>query len=112
MEDVKHILKPVIDSQKTGEKIKTLRISNGFSVHEVQALFGFEYPQAIYAWEAGKSIPTIDNLLVLARLFSVSLDELICYSLIDVLCSCSNHTANCMIKDSRICKNCEFRKTA
>ena len=72
MENIRHILRPVVDLQKTGEKIKNLRKNNGFTVHELQELFGFEHPQSIYAWESGKCVPTVDNLLVLARLFSVS----------------------------------------
>ncbi|MBR5867144.1 MAG: helix-turn-helix transcriptional regulator [Spirochaetaceae bacterium] len=112
MEDIKHILKPVIDLEKTGEKIKTLRKNNGFSVHELQLLFGFEYPQAIYAWEAGKNIPTVDNLIVLSRLYSVSMDEIICYTLNDILCSCTDHVANCMNKDAKVCESCKFRKSA
>ena len=112
METVKHILKPVIDSEQTGNKIKILRKQNGFSVHELQDLFGFDYPQAIYAWESGKSIPTVDNLLVLARLFDVTLDDLICYSLVEVSRNCSVHVANCMNKDFVTCQNCKFKKSA
>jgi transcriptional regulator with XRE-family HTH domain len=112
MEKVKHILRPVIDLQQTGEKIKSLRKFSGFSVHELQDLFGFEYPQAIYAWESGKSIPTVDNLLVLARLFDVTLDDLICYSLVEVSRNCSVHVANCMNKAFVTCQNCKFKKSA
>lgn len=112
MEKVKHILRPVIDLQQTGEKIKSLRKFSGFSVHELQDLFGFQYPQAIYAWEKGHSVPTVDNLLVLSRLFGVAIDDIVCYSLVEVLCSCSDHAANCMNKDSKVCGKCKFRKTA
>ena len=112
MENKKSILTPAIDLEQTGNKIKTLRKENGFSVHELQDLFGFEYPQAIYAWESGKSIPTVDNLLVLARLFSVALDELICYSLVEIETCCSDHAANCMNKDFVTCQKCKFKKSA
>ena len=112
METVKHILKPVIDLVQTGNKIKFLRTKNGFTVHELQDLFGFDYPQAIYAWESGKSIPTVDNLIVLARLFSVALDELICYSLVEIETCCSDHAANCMNKDFVTCQKCKFKKSA
>lgn len=72
-----NFLKPVIDLQATGAKIKRLRKINGFSVHELQEVFGFEYPQAIYAWEQGKNIPSIDNMLVLAKLFNIEISELV-----------------------------------
>ena len=49
------IQKPVVDLKATGAKIKLLRIKSGFSVHDIQTIFGFEYPQAVYAWEQGKT---------------------------------------------------------
>ena len=64
MESKRLILRPIIDLEKTGEKIKNYRNLKGFSVKDLQNLFGFEYPQAIYAWEQGKTVPTIDNLLI------------------------------------------------
>ena len=76
METIRTFLKPVIDLQGTGAQIRRLRKLNGFSVHELQQIFGFEYPQAIYAWEQGKNAPTIDNLLVLAQLFKVDISEI------------------------------------
>ncbi|MCR5161196.1 MAG: helix-turn-helix domain-containing protein [Lachnospiraceae bacterium] len=60
---------PVIDLVKTGRRIRQHRIASGLTVRQVQDHFGFEYPQAVYKWEAGKCLPTVDNLLVLRRLF-------------------------------------------
>ncbi|MBR2909278.1 MAG: hypothetical protein IKC11_02900 [Clostridia bacterium] len=37
-----------IDMKATGERIKQLRIKNGYSVAQLQKIFGFEYPQTIY----------------------------------------------------------------
>jgi transcriptional regulator with XRE-family HTH domain len=77
METIRTFLRPVIDLQGTGAQIKRLRQLNGFSVHDLQLVFGFDYPQAIYAWEQGKNIPTIDNLLVLSELFGVEISQII-----------------------------------
>jgi transcriptional regulator with XRE-family HTH domain len=77
METFKTFLKPVIDLKGTGAQIKRLRKLRGYSVHELQLIFGFEYPQAIYAWEQGKNVPTIDNLLVLSYLFGVNISEIV-----------------------------------
>ena len=77
METFKTFLRPVIDLQGTGAQIKRLRKLRGYSVHELQVIFGFEYPQAIYAWEQGKNAPTIDNLLVLSELFDVEISQII-----------------------------------
>ena len=40
-------------------------------------MFGFTTPQAIYKWQRGVALPTIDNLVVLANIFGVSMDEII-----------------------------------
>lgn len=69
--------KPVVDMRSTGINIKTLRVENGYSVRDIQTIFNFEHPQAIYNWEAGKSLPTVDNLIVLADLFCVRVDEIV-----------------------------------
>ncbi len=106
------ILKPVIDLKKTGEKIKSLRKSNGFSVQEVKDIFGFDYPQAVYAWEQGRNVPTIDNLLVLSRLFKVPVEEIVAYTLVSMSCCCSEHAASCMNRDAATCEKCRFSKSA
>ena len=71
------IAKPVIDLKATGEKIKQFRILKGLSVHDLQILLDFEYPQAIYLWEAGKTFPSIENLISLSRIFEVDILEII-----------------------------------
>ena len=68
---------PVIDPVATGENITQLRLSHGLSVRDLQVYFGFEDPQAIYKWQRGKSLPTVDNLYALGALLEVSLDEIL-----------------------------------
>ena len=77
-------LKPVIDLKGTGAQIKRLRKLRGYSVHDLQVIFGYDYPQAIYAWEQGKNAPTIDNLLVLSYLFDVNISEIVVSSNIEI----------------------------
>ena len=77
MENGKVFLKPVIDLEATGAKIKFLRKSSGFSVHDLQDIFGFSTPQAIYRWQWGDSLPTVDNLVVLASVFGTTIDSII-----------------------------------
>lgn len=64
----------------TGKKIEKLRRKADISVKELQDYFGFESPQAIYKWQWGKCLPTIDNLVALATLFSVSIEDIIIVS--------------------------------
>ena len=56
---------PIIDLAATGSNIRQLRIERGLSVRDLQSYFGFEEPQAIYKWQRGESLPTVDNLYAL-----------------------------------------------
>lgn len=68
---------PVIDPVATGQNIMRLRLNRGLSVRDLQAYFGFEDPQAIYKWQRGKSLPSVDNLYALGTLLEVPLDEIL-----------------------------------
>ena len=68
---------PVIDPAATGRKIIRLRMAQGLTVSDVQVFFGFEEPQAIYKWQSGKSLPTVDNLYALSALLDVRMDEIL-----------------------------------
>jgi transcriptional regulator with XRE-family HTH domain len=68
---------PTINMIKTGEKILELRKQSGLSVKELQEIFGFATPQAIYKWQQGVTLPAIDNLVVLANLFNVNVDDIL-----------------------------------
>ena len=68
---------PYINTIATGQNIDHLRIASGMSVKDMQAVFGFATPQAIYKWIHGTSMPTIDNLVILAAMFDVTMDEIV-----------------------------------
>lgn len=68
---------PVIDMAATGDNIKRLRLERGLTVRDLQKYFGFEEPQAIYKWQRGQSLPTVDNLYALGNLFEVSMDKIL-----------------------------------
>jgi transcriptional regulator with XRE-family HTH domain len=70
---------PAIDMTATGLNITRLRIAAGLTVRDLQAVFGFNTPQAIYKWQHGTALPTLDNLVVLAGLFGVTVDEIIVF---------------------------------
>ena len=46
-------------------------------MRDVQRLMGFNNPQAIYKWLSGKSLPSIDNFVILSRLLHTSIDNLL-----------------------------------
>ena len=66
-----------INTVATGQNIDKLRISAGMSVRDMQTEFGFSTPQAIYKWIHGTAMPTIDNLVILAAMLGVTMDEIV-----------------------------------
>lgn len=68
---------PAIDMVATGQNIARLRETRGMTVRELQEIFGFATPQAIYKWQHGTALPTVDNLLVLAAVFGVHIEEIL-----------------------------------
>ena len=49
----------------------------GLSVRQLQEIFGFSTPQALYKWQHGTALPTIDNLVVLAAVLGVKIDDIL-----------------------------------
>ena len=68
---------PVIDMTATGRNIVRLRKQAGLTVRDLQDIFGFSNPQAIYKWQRGQAMPTIDNMVVLAAVLGVGLDDIV-----------------------------------
>lgn len=68
---------PTIDMVRTGQNINRLRKNAGVTVRELQDVFGFATPQAIYKWQQGAALPTIDNLVVLAAVLGVKIDDIL-----------------------------------
>ena len=61
---------------KLSEKIKSLRKGAGLSQEEFGARLNVSR-QAITKWESGEGLPDIGNLLVLSRMFKISIDDLL-----------------------------------
>ena len=72
---------PVIDLSATGKNIVALRKARGLTVKDIQNFFGFEEPQAVYKWQQGKSLPTVDNLLALSVLLGVTIEKILVYTI-------------------------------
>ena len=71
------MLVPFVDMKLTGQNITVLREQRGISVRDLQKLLGFSTTQSIYKWQRGETLPTIENLVALACIFSVSIDDII-----------------------------------
>lgn len=102
--------KPVVDLKATGKSIKSLRIENGYTVRDIQNIFGFEYPQAVYSWEQGKNIPTIDNLLVLSRLFDSPIEKIVVSRMVEVEITCNSSKVEKLCNKN--CDACKFQLSA
>lgn len=73
-------MKPIylsIQQQETGENIRRLLKSNGYTVKDIQEVMGFENPQAVYKWLSGKSLPSLENLLILSKLLNISIENIL-----------------------------------
>ena len=68
---------PFVNTVATGQNIDRLRIAAGMSVKDMQMVFGFATPQAIYKWIHGTAMPTIDNMVILAAMLGVTIDEIV-----------------------------------
>ena len=68
---------PVIDPIATGKNILSLRKEKGLTVRNLQEYFGFEEPQAIYRWQYGKTIPSVDNLYALSAILGVPMEKIL-----------------------------------
>ena len=68
---------PTIDLTATGINIGALMKKNGISAAEVADRMGFSTRNAVYKWLKGESLPTLDNILILADLLDVSVEEIL-----------------------------------
>ena len=75
---------PMINTAATGQNINRMRIEAGMTVRDMQQVFGFTTQQAIYKWIHGTAMPTIDNMVILAAMFDVTVDEIIAVDTVEV----------------------------
>lgn len=66
-----------IRQKETGNNIRKLLSENGYTVKHVQNAMGFENPQAVYKWISGKSLPSLDNIVILSRLLHTSIEDIL-----------------------------------
>ena len=68
---------PIISPEKTAQNISALINSSNLTVCDLQNLFGFDSPQAIYNWKEGNSLPALDNLVKLSHFLHTPIDKII-----------------------------------
>ena len=67
----------MIDSVKVGKKIYTLRKENSLTQDELASKF-MVTRQVISKWELGNSLPSIDLIIELSKLFNTTIEEILC----------------------------------
>ena len=67
---------PVIDMAATGRNIRNRRISAGMTVADVTNACGVS-AAAVSKWQSGQSVPTIDNMIILAAIWNCRIDDII-----------------------------------
>ena len=77
-------LKPVLDLEATGTQIKTIMKLKGVTPRQLQLIMDFPYVQTIYNWFAGKNMPTLDNLVVLAQVLGVTMDDIVVTRMVEM----------------------------
>ena len=70
----------VIDAQATGRNIRRLRLAAGYTVRQIQEYCGLSSAQAVYKWQWGEALPSLDNMAVLAWLLDVKMEDIIVFS--------------------------------
>lgn len=68
---------PVIDQKATGKNILRLRLEKRLTIQDVQEYFGFDEPAAIYRWQRGDNLPSLDNMVALSQLFGVTVEDIL-----------------------------------
>ena len=66
-----------IDTRQTGQRIAQIMQEKGVTVRQLQRVYGFEAPNAIYRWLRGSALPTVDHLVILAHSLNVRVDDLL-----------------------------------
>lgn len=66
-----------LDLVQSGQKLHSIMFTNGYSVREVQEILHLSCPQSIYRWIRGTTLPSVDNLYMLSKLFNMHMEELL-----------------------------------
>lgn len=73
----------VIDVPVSGKHIKYLCEKQGLSAERIKDLLGLGCVQTVYKWYAGRTLPSIDNLVMLEDILNVPMSDILVYKEID-----------------------------
>lgn len=67
----------VIDMEKTGERLRCLSKEKNTSVREIKEYLGLESVQSVYDWFHARTLPTVDHLFALGRLWDINMENIL-----------------------------------
>ena len=67
---------PVIDMAATGRNIRNLRVAAGMTIRDIQDACGVS-AAAVNKCQNGQTVPTIDNMVILAEIWNVRIDDIV-----------------------------------
>lgn len=73
---------PCVDMVATGERIRSLREAAGMRISDIQDACGGISANAVCKWQRGDAMPSIDNLVILAAIFNVRLDDIVVINIV------------------------------
>ena len=68
---------PTIDVKATGARIRQLRMERGLTIRDVSEYMGFSTDQAVCKWQRGDSLPSLDNLYALSKLYETTMEDIL-----------------------------------
>ena len=74
MEEIKKVTE--LDTVATGYRIKELMDAKHVSTKHISEQLCVSF-QAVYRWQKGETLPTINNMFVLAQLLNTSIDNML-----------------------------------
>ncbi len=66
-----------LDMALSGERLRSLVKTSGYSVREVQEMLCLSCPQPIYRWFNGTALPSINNLYLLSKILNVRMEDML-----------------------------------
>ena len=66
-----------INATATGANIKNMMKARRMTTADIQNACGFGTPQAFFKWFRGDTMPTIDNMVIVADLFGCTVNDII-----------------------------------
>lgn len=98
---------------RIGEKIRLLRKKNDVTQDQLAGYLGVT-PQAVSRWESGICYPDMGSLPAIADYFSVSMDELLCYTNNQKEQKVQDYLdrADALLENDRIAETLELLRTA